>query len=164
MVRLDGGMDCDLRIVPQESFGAALQYFTGNKQHNVALRTIALHKGYKLNEYGIYDKNNRQIAGRTEEGVYSKLRLKWIPPELRENKGEIEAARDDRLPKLVNHDDLKGDLQVHTNWTDGNNTIIEMAEAAKRAGLEYFAITDHSRTLGIARGLNKQKLEEQKKK
>lgn len=163
MVRLDSGIDCDLRIVPQESFGAALQYFTGNKQHNVALRTIALHKGYKLNEYGIYDKNNRQIAGRTEEGVYSKLGLKWIPPELRENKGEIEAARDDRLPKLVNHDDLKGDLQVHTNWTDGNNTIIEMAEAAKRAGLEYFAITDHSRTLGIARGLNKQKLEEQKK-
>lgn len=163
MVRLVSGIDCDLRIVPQESFGAALQYFTGNKQHNVALRTIALHKGYKLNEYGIYDKNNRQIAGRTEEGVYSKLGLKWIPPELRENKGEIEAARDDRLPKLVNHDDLKGDLQVHTNWTDGNNTIIEMAEAAKRAGLEYFAITDHSRTLGIARGLNKQKLEEQKK-
>ena len=163
MVRLDGGIDCDLRIVPQESFGAALQYFTGNKQHNVALRIIALHKGYKLNEYGVYDKNNRQIAGRTEEGVYSKLGLKWIPPELRENKGEIEAARDDRLPKLVNHDDLKGDLQVHTNWTDGNNTIIEMAEAAKRAGLEYFAITDHSRTLGIARGLNKQKLEEQKK-
>ena len=91
MVRLDGGMDCDLRIVPQESFGAALQYFTGNKQHNVALRIIALHKGYKLNEYGVYDKNNRQIAGRTEEGVYSKLGLKWIPPELRENKGEIEA-------------------------------------------------------------------------
>jgi DNA polymerase (family 10) len=163
MVRLDSGIDCDLRIVPQESFGAALQYFTGNKQHNVALRIIALHKGYKLNEYGVYDKNNRQMAGRTEEGVYSKLGLKWIPPELRENKGEIEAARDDRLPKLVNHDDLKGDLQVHTNWTDGNNTIIEMAEAAKRAGLEYFAITDHSRTLGIARGLNKQKLEEQKK-
>lgn len=89
MVRLDSGIDCDLRIVPQESFGAALQYFTGNKQHNVALRTIALHKGYKLNEYGVYDKNNRQIAGRTEEGVYSKLGLKWIPPELRENKGEI---------------------------------------------------------------------------
>ena len=163
MVRLGSGIDCDLRIVPQESFGAALQYFTGNKQHNVALRTIALHKGYKLNEYGVYDKKNRQVAGRTEESVYSKLGLKWIPPELRENKGEIEAARDDRLPKLVSYNDLKGDLQVHTNWTDGNNTIIEMAEAARRTGLEYVAITDHSRTLGIARGLNKQKLEEQKK-
>lgn len=162
-VRLDSGIDCDLRIVPRESFGAALQYFTGNKQHNVAMRTLALHKGYKLNEYGVYDKKNRQIAGSTEEGVYLKLGLTWIPPELRENKGEIEAARNNRLPKLVRYNDLKGDLQVHTNWTDGNNTIVEMAEAASGTGLEYIAITDHSRTLGIAGGLNKQKLEEQKR-
>ncbi|MGG6459966.1 MAG: DNA polymerase/3'-5' exonuclease PolX [Candidatus Eiseniibacteriota bacterium] len=162
-VRLDSGIDCDLRIVPRESFGAALQYFTGNKQHNVAMRTLALHKGYKLNEYGVYDKKNRQIAGSTEEGVYLKLGLAWIPPELRENKGEIEAARNNRLPKLVRYNDLKGDLQVHTNWTDGNNTIVEMAEAASGTGLEYIAITDHSRTLGIAGGLNKQKLEEQKR-
>jgi DNA polymerase (family 10) len=163
MVRLKSGIDCDLRIVPEQSYGAALQYFTGNKQHNVALRTLALRKGYKLNEYGLYDKKNHQLAGRTEEGVYSKLGLTWIPPELRENRGEIEAAKADRLPRLVSYDELKGDLQIHTNWTDGNNAIIEMAQAATTAGLEYIAITDHSRTLGIARGLDKEKLAGQKK-
>jgi DNA polymerase (family X) len=162
-VRLKSGINCDLRIVPEESFGAALQYFTGSKQHNVVLRTIALHKGYKLNEYGLYDKRNRQIAGRTEESIYSKLVLPLITPELREDKGEIEAARDGRLPKLIGYDDLKGDLQIHTNWTDGNNTITEMAQAAKKAGLEYIAVTDHSRTLEIAHGLNKEKLKEQQK-
>jgi DNA polymerase (family X) len=162
-VRLKSGINCDLRIVPEESFGAALQYFTGSKQHNVVLRTIALHKGYKLNEYGLYDKRNRQIAGRKEESIYSKLGLSFITPELREDKGEIEAARDGRLPKLIGYDDLKGDLQIHTNWTDGNNTIIEMAQTAKKAGLEYIAITDHSRTLEIARGLNKEKLRQQEK-
>lgn len=161
MVRLVSGIDCDLRIVPEESFGAALQYFTGNKEHNVILRTIALHNGYKLNEYGLFDKRNRQIEGKTEEGIYSRLGLRYIPPELRENNGEIEAAKDGRLPKLVEYDSLKGDLQIHTNWTDGNNTILEMAQAAKMAGLEYIAITDHSPTLGIARGLNKEKLAEQ---
>jgi DNA polymerase (family 10) len=161
MVRLTSGIDCDLRIVPEESFGSALQYFTGNKEHNVVLRTIALHKGYKLNEYGLYDKRNQQIEGRTEEGIYSKLGLTFIPPELRENKGEIEAARDGRLPKLIDYGSLKGDLQVHTNWTDGNNTIMDMAHAAKTAGLEYIAITDHSRTLQVAHGLNKEKFKEQ---
>jgi DNA polymerase (family X) len=162
-VRLKSGINCDLRIVPEESYGAALQYFTGSKQHNVVLRTIALHKGYKLNEYGLYDKRNRQIAGRTEVSIYSKLGLSFITPELREDRGEIEAARDGRLPKLIGYHDLKGDLQTHTNWTDGNNTIIEMAQAAKKAGLEYIAITDHSRTLEIARGLNKERLKEQQK-
>jgi DNA polymerase (family X) len=163
MVRLDSGIDCDLRIVPEASFGAALQYFTGNKQHNVVLRTMALHKGYKLNEYGLYDKRNRQIAGKLEEDVYSKLGLAWIPPELREDKGEIEAARENRLPKLISYNSLRGDLQMHTSWTDGINSIIEMAQAAKKVGLEYIAITDHSQTLGIAHGLNKEKFEKQKK-
>jgi DNA polymerase (family X) len=163
MVRLHSGIDCDLRIVPEESFGAAFQYFTGNKQHNVVVRTIALHKGYKLNEYGLYDKRDHQLAGRLEEDIYSKLGLAWIPPELREDKGEIEAAKECRLPKLINYNSLKGDIQVHTNWTDGNNSIIEMGQAAKAIGLEYIAITDHSQTLGIAHGLNKEKLEKQKK-
>jgi DNA polymerase (family 10) len=162
-VRLKSGINCDLRIVPEESFGAALQYFTGSKQHNVVLRTVALHKGYKLNEYGLYDKRNHQIAGRTEESFYTKLDLPFITPELREDNGEIEAARKDRLPKLIGYDDLKGDLQIHTSWTDGNNGITEMAQAASKAGLEYIAITDHSRTLEIAHGLNERKLKEQKK-
>lgn len=162
-VRLKSGINCDLRIVPEESFGATLQYFTGSKQHNVVLRTIALHKGYKLNEYGLYDKRNHQIAGRTEESIYSRLGLPFITPELREDNGEIEAARKGRLPKLIGYDDLKGDLQIHTSWTDGNNTITEMAQAAGKAGLEYIAITDHSRTLEIAHGLNERKLMEQQK-
>lgn len=162
-VRLKSGINCDLRIVPEESFGATLQYFTGSKQHNVVLRTIALHKGYKLNEYGLYDKRNKQIAGRTEESIYSRLGLPFITPELREDNGEIEAARNGRLPKLIGYDDLKGDLQIHTSWTDGNNTITEMAQAAGKAGLEYIAITDHSRTLEIAHGLNERKLMEQQK-
>ncbi|HET7148456.1 MAG TPA: DNA polymerase/3'-5' exonuclease PolX [Candidatus Nitrosopolaris sp.] len=163
MVRLQSGIDCDLRIVPEESFGAALQYFTGNKQHNVVLRTIALHKGYKLNEYGLYDKRNHQLAGRLEEDIYSSLGLAWIPPELREDKGEIEVARKGRLPELIDYNGLRGDIQIHTNWTDGNNSIIEMGQAARAIGLEYIAITDHSRMLGIAHGLNKEKLEKQKK-
>lgn len=162
-VRLKSGINCDLRIVPEESFGATLQYFTGSKQHNVVLRTIALRKGYKLNEYGLYDKRNKQIAGRTEESIYSRLGLPFITPELREDNGEIEAARNGRLPKLIGYDDLKGDLQIHTSWTDGNNTITEMAQAASKAGLEYIAITDHSRTLEIAHGLNERKLMEQQK-
>ena len=162
-VRLKSGINCDLRIVPEESFGATLQYFTGSKQHNVVLRTIALRKGYKLNEYGLYDKRNKQIAGRTEESIYSRLGLPFITPELREDNGEIEAARKGRLPKLIGYDDLKGDLQIHTSWTDGNNTIAEMAQAAGKAGLEYIAITDHSRTLEIAHGLNERKLKEQQK-
>ncbi len=162
-IRLHSGIHCDLRIVPKESFGAALQYFTGNKQHNVILRTIALRRGYKLNEYGLYDKRNRQIAGTSEEDIYSKLGLAWIPPELREDKGEIEAAREGLLPKLIGYDSLKGDLQMHTNWTDGNNSVIEMAQAAGRLGLEYIAITDHSKTLGIVGGLDKGRLEKQRK-
>jgi DNA polymerase (family 10) len=162
MVRLDSGIDCDLRIVPEESFGAALQYFTGNKQHNIELRTIALHKEWKLNEYGLFE-GERQIAGKSEEQIYEKLGMKWIPPELRENRGEIEAAQNDKLPELIAYDSLKGDLQIQTSWTDGHNSIVEMAEEARRSGLEYIVITDHTRTLAMAHGLDEERLERQGK-
>jgi DNA polymerase (family 10) len=156
-VKLNTGMNADIRILPEHSFGAALQYFTGNKPHNIVLRRIAQDKGWKLNEYGIFQKN-KQIAGRTEEEVYEKLGLKWIPPELRENTGEIEAAKKGELPNLIEYKDLKGDLQVHSNWTDGQNSIREMAEQAKRNGLEYIVISDHSKYLAMTGGLDEKGL------
>lgn len=125
-VRLRNGLDVDLRVVPRESFGAALQYFTGSKEHNIALRRIAEKMGLKLNEYGLF-RGERRIAGRTEEEIYEALGLSYIPPELREDRGEIEAARQGRLPRLIEYGDLRGDLQVQTNWTDGANSIEEMA-------------------------------------
>src|SRR3989344_4619337 len=134
-VRLKMGMDADLRVLPPESFGAALQYFTGDKYHNVQLRQIAIKQGYKLNEYGLF-KGKKLVAGRNEEEVYDKLGLAWMPPEIRTNSGELEAAANGRLPQLVSYDDLKGDLQVQTNWTDGENSLEEMAKAAKKQGLE----------------------------
>ena len=143
-VKLKNGMDFDLRIVPEESFGAALQYFTGNKDHNIALRKIAIEKGLKLNEYGVF-RGNKRIAGRTEEEVYKVLGLKWMGPELRKNTGEIEASLGDRLPYIIGYGDLKGDLQMHTEWSDGVNTIEEMANKAMEIGLEYIVITDHVR-------------------
>ena len=159
-VKLKTGMNADVRTLPEQSFGAALQYFTGSKDHNIALRKIALDKGWKLSEYGIFEKN-RQIAGRTEEEVYEKLGLRWIPPELRENKGEIEAALKGQLPNLVGLNQIKGDLQVHTNWTDGQNSIKEMAEAAQRIGLEYIVVSDHSKTLAMTGGLDEKDLAKQ---
>jgi len=159
-VKLNTGMNADIRILPEESFGAALQYFTGNKPHNIVLRKIALDKDWKLNEYGIFHKN-KQIAGRTEEDVYGKLGLKWMPPELRENTGEIEAAKKDELPNLVELKDLKGDLQVHSNWTDGQNSIGEMAEQAKKNGLKYIVISDHSKYLAMTGGLDEKGLMKQ---
>jgi DNA polymerase (family 10) len=159
-VKLKTGMNADVRTLPEQSFGAALQYFTGSKDHNIALRKIALDKGWKLSEYGIFEKN-RQIAGRTEEEVYEKLGLRWIPPELRENKSEIEAALKGQLPNLVELKQIKGDLQVHTNWTDGQNSIKEMAEAAKRIGLEYIVVSDHSKTLAMTGGLDEEDLAKQ---
>jgi DNA polymerase (family 10) len=161
-VKLSTGMNADIRILPEESFGAALQYFTGNKPHNIVLRKIALDKDWKLNEYGIFQKN-KQIAGRTEEEVYEKLGLRWIPPELRENTGEIEAAKKAELPNLLELKDLKGDLQVHSNWTDGQNSIREMAEQAKKNGLEYIIITDHSKYLAMTGGLDEKGLLKQAK-
>lgn len=159
-IRLYSGMHFDLRIVSEESFGSALQYLTGSKNHNIALRTIAIQKGLKLNEYGLF-KGKRQIAGKTEEEIYGILGLAWIPPELRENWGEIEAAKKGKLPDLIGYSDLKGDLQVHTNWTDGKNSILEMAEAAKHMGLQYIAITDHTKSLAMVNGLNDQELKKQ---
>ena len=150
-VRLASGMDADLRVLEPKSFGAALQYFTGDKYHNIALREIAINKGYKLNEYGLY-KGKRLVAGKTEKEIYDKLGLEWMPPELRTNSGELEAAREGKLPKLIEYGSLKGDLQVQTDWTDGSNSIKEMAEAAQKRGLEYICITDHTRSLAMTGG------------
>ena len=159
-VQLNNGLDVDLRVVEKKSYGAALSYFTGSKDHNVALREIALKKGYKLNEYGLF-KGKKQIAGETEEEIYEKLGLDYIEPEMRENKGEIELARRHQLPKLIDYGDILGDLQVQTNWTDGVNSIEEMAKAAMAQGLEYIAITDHTKRLAMANGLNEKRLLEQ---
>ncbi|MGD0329026.1 MAG: DNA polymerase/3'-5' exonuclease PolX [Nitrososphaeria archaeon] len=152
-VRLKIGMDADIRVLQEQSFGAALQYFTGNKDHNIALRRRAQDMGWKLSEYGLFQ-SDRQIAGKTEEDVYNKLGLQWIPPELRENNGEIEAAEVNSLPKLIDYGDLRGDLQVHSNWTDGTNSIKEMALYAKKIGLEYIVISDHSKSLAMTGGLD----------
>ena len=159
-VRLKSGLQVDLRVVEEKCYGAALQYFTGSKAHSIALRRIAQERGLKLNEYGVF-RGKARVAGETEESVYGSLGLPWIEPELREDRGEIEAARGGRLPRLVTLRDLKGDLHVHTKATDGHNTIAEMAVAAKEAGLAYIAITDHSRRLTVARGLDPQRLARQ---
>jgi DNA polymerase (family 10) len=159
-VRLVNGMDADLRVVPAESFGAALCYFTGSKDHNVALRRIAQNRGLKLNEYGVFA-GARRVAGRTEEEVYAALGLPFIEPELRENAGEIEAAQVGALPSLIRADDVRGDLQIQTSWTDGANSIEDMAEAARRLGREYIAITDHTRGLAMTGGADERQLLEQ---
>ena len=159
MVKLKNGLDVDLRVVPAESFGAALNYLTGSKDHNIAMRRIAISKGMKLSEYGVF-KGKRQVAGKTEEEVYKILGLRYIEPELRENTGEIEAAKN-KLPHLIGYNDLKGDLQVQTKWTDGSHSIEEMAQEAKKIGLEYIAITDHTRSLAMTGGLDEKKLEKQ---
>lgn len=159
-VRLAGGIDADLLVVPKESWGSALQYFTGSKEHSVELRKIAIAKGLRLNEWGVY-KGEARVAGATEEGVYQALGLQWIPPEMRENTGEIELAKQGRLPKLVEYGSLRGDLQVHSESTDGTATIEEMARAAKEFGLSYIAITDHTKSLALASGLDENELLEQ---
>jgi DNA polymerase (family X) len=159
-VRLAGGIDADLLVVPKESWGSALQYFTGSKEHSVELRKIAIAKGLRLNEWGVY-KGEARVAGATEEGVYQALGLQWIPPEMRENTGEIELAKQGRLPKLVEYGSLRGDLQVHSESTDGTATMEEMARAAKEFGLGYIAITDHTKSLALASGLDENELLEQ---
>jgi DNA polymerase (family 10) len=160
LVRLREGLDADLRIVPAASFGAAMLYFTGSREHNLALRRIAIGMGLKLNEYGVF-RGEERIAGKTEESVYKALGLAYIPPELRERSGEIEAAQDGRLPHLIEAGDLKGDLQVQTDWTDGAAPIEAMADAARKLGREYIAITDHTRDLAMAHGSDEKKLMEQ---
>src|SRR6202167_1021263 len=153
--RLRSGMQVDVRLLPPESFGAAMQYFTGSKAHNVALRQRALKMGYTLNEYSLADvKTEKPVAGKTEEEIYAKLKLDYIPPELRENLGEIDAAEKHTFPVLIALDDLQGDVHMHTVETDGKNTIEEMAEAANAHGYQYIAITDHSKNLAFANGLD----------
>jgi len=156
-VRLKIGMDADLRVVPMESFGSALQYFIGDKYHNIAVREIAIKKGYKLNEYGLFE-GEKLVAGENEKEIYEKLGMQWIPPELRTNRGEIEAALENRLPDLIGYGDLRGDLQTHTDWTDGEYTIREMAEAAKKRGLEYICVTDHTKSLAMTNGSDEKKI------
>lgn len=160
LVRLSLGFDADLRVVPSESFGAALCYFTGCKAHNIALRRIARQRGLKLSEYGLF-RGARRIAGSTEKEVYEALGLQLVPPEMREDRGEIETARQGRLPRLIQIGDLRGDLQVQTSWTDGGCSIEEMAVAARGLGMEYIAITDHTRDLAMTRGLDEVRLREQ---
>ena len=148
------GMQVDVRLLPPESFGAAMQYFTGSKAHNVALRQRALKMGFTLNEYSLATlEDEKPVAGKTEEEIYAKLKLDFIPPELRENLGEIEAAAGHTLPVLIELSDIRGDVHMHTVETDGRNTIEEMAEAARERGYEYMAITDHSKNLAFANGL-----------
>jgi len=156
-VILKNNIRVDLRIIKEKSFGAALMYFTGSKDHNIKLRKIAMSKSYKLNEYGLFKKDN-QIAGKTEKEAYRKLGMDWIAPELRENRGEIEAAQKHKLPKLIAYDAINGDLQVHTKWSDGGNTIEEMAEAAKALGYSYICISDHYSKMKIAGGLNERQI------
>jgi len=151
------GIQVDLRVVPVESYGAALHYFTGSKSHNIAVRVMGVRQGLKINEYGVF-RGEEQIAGRTEEEVYAAVGLPYIEPELRENLGEIEAARDGRLPQLIALEDLKGDLHTHTSETDGRHTMREMAEAARIAGYEYLAVTDHSKRLAMTRGFDETRL------
>ena len=153
--KLRSGMQVDVRLLPPESFGAAMQYFTGSKSHNVALRQRALKMGYTLNEYGLVTLDDeKRVAGKTEEEIYGKLGLDCIPPELRENCGEIEAAAEHRLPKLITQSDMRGEVHMHTVETDGRCTIEEMAGAARERGYKYIAITDHSKNLAFANGLD----------
>jgi len=163
--RLTNGMQVDVRILQKKNFGAALLYFTGSKEHNVALRGRANRRGYTLNEYALATlKGERPVAGRTEEEIYAKLKLAFIPPELRENTGEIEAAEAGRLPRLITREDIRGDLQMHTTASDGRNSIEEMAEAARRLGHEYIALTEHSKAVTVANGLDEKRVLAQIKK
>ena len=153
-IRHQDGLAIDLRVVPPESFGAALQYFTGSKDHNVRTRELAQRMGLTISEYGVFEvKTGRRVAGATEEDVYAAIGLPWIPPELRENGGEIEAARDGRLPALVTEGDIRGDLHAHTDWSDGQLPLERLVEAAQARGYEYIIVSDHSKSTTIANGL-----------
>ncbi len=161
---LTEGIQVDLRVVDEASFGAALAYFTGSKSHNIRLREMAVKAGMKINEYGIFrEKDDRRLGGEKEEDVYRLLGLPHIPPELREDTGEIEAAMEGRLPKLLELGDIRGDLHVHTKHSDGSHTLQELVEAARERGYEYIAITDHTKGLGVARGLNEERILEELK-
>jgi DNA polymerase (family 10) len=159
-VILDDSIRADVRILKDDEYGAGLQYFTGDKNHNVKLRTLATKKGFKLSEYGLF-KGKKRLAGKTEEEIYKALGMDCPPPEIRTDEGEIEAARAGKLPHLIGYNDIRGDLQVQTNWTDGDSSIEEMALAAKKAGLEYIVITDHTISLAMTGGLDEKKLAKQ---
>lgn len=159
-VILKSGLQVDVRVVEPASFGAALQYFTGSKAHNIEVRRLGQSRGLKINEYGVF-RGQRRVAGDTEESVYEAVSLPWIAPELRENRGEIEAAHAGKLPRLVERPDLKGDLHAHTKATDGHHTLAEMADAAKARGLQYLAVTEHSRRLTVAKGFDPHRLRRQ---
>ena len=156
-VILRSGLQVDLRLVEEESYGAAMHYFTGSKDHNVAVRKIAQSKGYKLNEYGVFE-GDRRRGGSTEEEVFEMMGLRWIEPELRENRGEIDAARKGKLPQLITLEDIRGDLQSHTDNTDGKYSLKEMVNAAKGKGYDYCAVTDHSKRVTMAKGLDEKRL------
>ncbi|KRT76865.1 MAG: hypothetical protein XU14_C0027G0006 [Armatimonadetes bacterium CSP1-3] len=163
-VLLEVGIQADVRVVKPESFGAALQYFTGSKEHNVRLREKGVRRGLKINEYGVFRvKDEKRVAGRTEEEVYAALDLPWIPPEIREGQGEVELAEKGRLPRLVELQDIRGDLQMHTRWSDGSDSAEAMARAAKERGYEYIAITDHSQSLKFVGGVTVEELREHAK-
>ena len=162
-VKLGNNFQVDVRMVPGESWGAALLYFTGSKSHNIELRTTAMRKGLRLNEYGLFKSDGTMLAGKTEKEVYAALGLDYIEPELRENQGEIEAASMHNLPKLLELSDIKGDLQMHTVWSDGREQVKAMANMAIRLGYEYIAITDHVGSLRIANAMNRKRIEEQRR-
>jgi DNA polymerase (family 10) len=152
----------DLRVVEESSFGAALQYFTGGKAHNIKLREMASRRGWKINEYGLFrESDEKRIAGKEEEEIYSALGLPWIPPELREDAGEIEGAMEGKLPELLALADIRGDLHSHTNWSDGSHDLDSLVAAAKERGYRYIAVTDHSKGLGVAHGLDEKRVREQ---
>jgi DNA polymerase (family 10) len=161
-VKTKYGFDMDLRVVPKKSFGSALQYFTGSKEHNIALRKIAISRGFKLSEYGVF-KGKKMIAGEKEEDVYKALGLCWIEPELRENRGEIEAAIKRKLPKIISYEDIKGDLHCHSKWDGGKNSIEEIAKYAIKLGYEYVGIADHTKFLKIEHGLDEKRLRQRNK-
>jgi DNA polymerase (family 10) len=156
-VIVEGGVQIDIRVVEEDSYGAALQYFTGSKGHNIHLRGIAKAKGIKINEYGVF-KGEKKIGGKEEKGVYKILGMDWIEPELREDRGEIEAAQKGKLPKLIQEPEIKGDLHVHSKWSDGTSSIEEIAKAAQKRGYQYVALCDHSKSLRIAHGLDETRL------
>ena len=161
-VKLKEGAQVDVRVFDESELGAAVLYFTGTKDHNIAMRNLAIDHGWKLNEYGLFDnKSGKRLAGASEEEVFRKLGLEFIPPELRENRGEIEAAQKGKLPKLIKEGDLKGDLQMHTTWSDGSEELPVMAKAARKRGYDYIAVTDHSVSVRVANGLTEERFRRQ---
>ncbi|MDD5750264.1 MAG: DNA polymerase/3'-5' exonuclease PolX [Candidatus Pacebacteria bacterium] len=161
-VHMESGFDMDIRVIPAKSYGAALQYFTGSKEHNIALRKIAISKGLKLNEYGLF-RGKKTIACETEREIYRALGMSLMPPEIRENQGEIELAQKNKIPRLIEYDDVKGDLHCHSNWDGGSNSIEEMAQAAREMGYQYIGIADHTKFLRIENGLDERQLARQRK-